>query len=216
MGIATAIIGGALIGAGASAYSASKASSTAKATNAANQRAITNTQTQNNALYAPYVDRGNQAGAAANAFLGLGGQQAQDEAFANWRNSTGYQFNLKGGTDAIAAGAATKGSLNSGATLKALTRFGTDVANTYGQQYLGNLQTQQGVGLQAAGGNASSNTNALGLAVGSNNQAAQGQYGAYGMFAQGMNDLGANLAGAYAYQNAMNPRRYASSYGGNG
>lgn len=60
-------------------------------------------------------------------------------AFKNYLNSTGYNFQLKQGTDAIAGNAAAKGILNSGATAKALTGYGQSLASTTFNNYLGQL-----------------------------------------------------------------------------
>jgi hypothetical protein len=77
--------------------------------------------------------------------------------FQNFLNSTGYNFNLQQGQDAVTGSAAAKGIDNSGAAAKALTKFGTGLAQTYGQNYLQDLgglastQAQQaGQGLSAA------------------------------------------------------------------
>lgn len=96
------------------------------------------------------IDRGNAAGTAVSALLGLGGDaSAQQAAFQNWRDSTGYQFNLNEGLGAVNSNAYASGMGNSGATLKALQDRGTQVANGYFNQYLGNLQNVQGVGSNA-------------------------------------------------------------------
>lgn len=86
-----------------------------------------------------------QAGA-----LGLNGQPAQDEAFNNFLNSMGYRTELDYGRRAIEGSAAARGKLNSGATLKSLTRFGQDLAQKGYGQYLGFLGGLSGQGLNAA------------------------------------------------------------------
>lgn len=94
----------------------------------------------------------NQAGAASGQLanlLGLGGGPAQTEGFDRWRDSTGYQFGLKSGMDAITGSAAAKGLLNSGSTAKALNRFGQDYASTKFGEYANQLSGLLGQGLQA-------------------------------------------------------------------
>lgn len=82
--------------------------------------------------------------------LGLGGGPAQTQGFDNWRNSTGYQFGLKNGMDAITGSAAAKGLLNSGSAMKALNRFGQDYASTKFNDYFNQMSGLLGSGLQAA------------------------------------------------------------------
>lgn len=80
-------------------------------------------------------------------------------AFNNYLNSTGYQFQLGQGQDAIASSAAARGLLNSGATAKALTKFGQNLASTTFNNYLSQLG-----GIGTAGQNAGTlGFNTLGL-----------------------------------------------------
>jgi hypothetical protein len=67
-------------------------------------------------------------------------------AFKNYLNSTGYNFQLDQGTRALTGSAAARGIQNSGATAKALTSYGQNLASTTFNNYLGNLNglnTQQ-------------------------------------------------------------------------
>lgn len=94
--------------------------------------------------------QGVAANGQMNALLGLGGDQAAAEnAFANFRNNTGYKFQMQEGTNAITGNAASKGLLNSGATLKALTGYGQNLANNSFQTYFGNLANQASNGQNA-------------------------------------------------------------------
>jgi hypothetical protein len=96
----------------------------------------------------------NNAGASSNAMadlLGLNGGGAQNAGFDNWRNSTGYQFGMDQGTQAITGGAASKGLLNSGATAKALQKFGTGYANQQFGNYFNQMLGLGNMGNQAAG-----------------------------------------------------------------
>lgn len=127
----------------------------------------------------------------------------------------GYQFGLDQGTTALNRQAAARGSYNSGAALKAASRYGTDYATTkYGDAF-NQLQTQQtnqfnrlattaGMGqtgsnsITAAGANAANTTSA--------NQTALG------------NALGsAQLSNANGWTNALNQSAagYASGNSGN-
>jgi hypothetical protein len=108
-------------------------------------------QGQGEGLYGATAARGNDAGSAINALLGIGGDsRAQEAAFNNWLGSTGYNFTLKSGADAASSNATTKGLLGSGGTLKALSNFGQQTGQTYFGSYLNGLQNQQATGLTAA------------------------------------------------------------------
>jgi hypothetical protein len=78
-----------------------------------------------------------------------------------YTKSPGYQFRLNEGTKAIERSAAARGGLNSGATGKALARYGQDYATGDYQNFLSNyynsltpLQSLAGVGQTTASQNA--------------------------------------------------------------
>ena len=103
-----------------------------------------------NAL-SPEVNNGVQANSTLSGLLGGQGQAGSDQAFANFRNGTGYQFGLDQGSQALTQNAATKGLLNSGSTARALDTYGQNYANTQYQNFTNLLGQQQQVGNQAAG-----------------------------------------------------------------
>lgn len=103
-----------------------------------------------NAL-SPQVATSGQASSQIANMLGLNGPQSQNAGFDTWKNSTGYQFGLDQGSQAITGNAATQGLLNSGSTAKALDTYGQNYANTQYQNYLNPLQNLIGSGNQAAG-----------------------------------------------------------------
>ena len=77
-------------------------------------------------------------------------QQQYQSAFDNYRNSTGYQFRLDQGMNAINSGYAGAGSIKSGAALKAINDYGQGMASQEFNNYLGALGNQQGLGFSAA------------------------------------------------------------------
>jgi hypothetical protein len=59
----------------------------------------------------------------------------------NFQGDPGFQFRMQQGANAINAGAGARGMRNSGATMKALTRYGQDFAsNEYNNAYNRNYQ----------------------------------------------------------------------------
>ncbi|CAM6031248.1 unnamed protein product [Sphagnum compactum] len=86
------------------------------------------------------------------SLLGLNGTAAQtgaNGAFQNFQNSTGYQFGLNQGTQAITQNAAASGLLDSGSTAKALDTYGQNYANTQYQNYTNQLAGLTNTGNQA-------------------------------------------------------------------
>jgi hypothetical protein len=76
---------------------------------------------QANALWAPYREAGNNAVGKLNGLMQNPGSITSDP---------GYAFGMNQGTQAIDRSAASNGGLYSGATLKALDRYGTDYGGT--------------------------------------------------------------------------------------
>lgn len=93
-------------------------------------------------------------GATANKYiaqlLGLQGGDAGEAAFDRFKESTGYTQRLEAGMDAIEGSQAAAGLLNSGATAKALTSYGQDLASEEFSNYLNNLNNQRSTGLSSA------------------------------------------------------------------
>lgn len=90
-------------------------------------------------------------------------QLSNNNFMNNWQQDPGYQFRMQEGMKALQGSAAARGSLNSGATLKALTRYGQD----YGSQEYGNIYNREynrlsnlvGVGQASAAGTAAAGQN---------------------------------------------------------
>jgi hypothetical protein len=99
-----------------------------------------------------YVASGKAANSAESELLGTAPMTDQTRTgFSNYLNSTGYQFQLGQGTAAITGSAAARGILNSGATAKALTKYGQGLAGSSFNNYLDQLSGQAGRGLTAQG-----------------------------------------------------------------
>lgn len=145
------------------------------------------------AQYAPKPAATTQAPAAP---------QALSDIYSQWRNTPGYQFGLQEGNRSVEASAAARGGLNSGATLKALQRYGTDYADQQGYRpYMNDLSNLFGGGMQAASniGSAGSNYgsqagNAFQSAV---NARAQSTYASGQAWANGMDNAAGFLGDWY-------------------
>ncbi len=162
-----AAIGGGLIASNAP-KKASQAATQANTDNNALQREVYAQNTQN---LSPFMQTGTRAGTSINAVLGLGGDPAaQERAFEQFRNSSGYQFQVDEAERATNSAFAHRGGFNSGAALKALQDRRQQLANGTSGNWLAALQGQQGTGLSAANALAGVGTNFAG-AVGANNNA---------------------------------------------
>ena len=99
-----------------------------------------------------YVNSGTAANSAAAQLTGIAPlQQGTSNAFNNYLNSTGYQFQMNQSNQALTGSAAARGILNSGSTGKALTAYDQGLASQSFNNYLGQLNTQGNQGLTATG-----------------------------------------------------------------
>jgi hypothetical protein len=132
------MIGGALISSNASENAADAQSKSAAEANAT-QRYIFDTQ---NEQAKPYREAG------YNALEGLNGLMKDPSGITS---QPGYQFGLNQGQTAIDRSAASRGSLYSGATLKALQRYGQDYGSTKLNESYNRLSNIAGLGQVANG-----------------------------------------------------------------
>lgn len=103
----------------------------------------------------------------------LGAQAITDDtsnAFNQYKDSTGYQFQLEAGNDAITASQATSGALRSGATSKALAEYGQNLGATTFNNYLTQLSGLNSANLASAqlGQNQLSTIAGIGTTAGAN------------------------------------------------
>lgn len=105
-------------------------------------------------------------------------QQAANDAFDIFRGSTGYQFRLGEGLDALNSGFAGSGLLQSGAAMRGALEYGQNFASNEFANYLNALGSQQAVGAGAASSAAGVGQNFAGTVINSNNQNAQNQMAA--------------------------------------
>jgi hypothetical protein len=138
------------------------------------------------------------------------GGPAVGGAFQNYLDSTGYNFQLGQGVNAVNQSAAARGLLHSGATLKALTNYGQNMGKSYFSQYLNQLSGQQDTGLRAGAALAGVGEGYAG-AVGANNNAYASDVGNAAL--SGANSTNNLIGGAL---NSFALSRGLSSYGGGG
>lgn len=83
------------------------------------------------------------------SLLGLNGPNAQTGSLTNFANSAGMGFLRDQGNQQITSSQASRGLLDSGATGKALVKYGEGLGSTYLNQYMSNLKDYAGIGLGA-------------------------------------------------------------------
>jgi hypothetical protein len=100
---------------------------------------------------------------------------AQNNAFDTFRNSTGYQFRLGEGLDAVNSAYAGIGGFQSGAAMRGINEYAQNFASNEFGQYAGLLQGQQAVGAGGASALAGVGQNFAGTVIGQNNFNTQNQ-----------------------------------------
>ena len=148
MGIETAILGSAVLGAGSSLFGASSAANAqqeAAAQSAAAQREAADKSIAaqremfdiGRADLAPYREGGTTAQNQLMQLLGIGGDKtaqgygryAKDFGMSDFTTDPGYQFRLEQGMKALNASAAAKGMGMSGANIKGATEYGQNLGS---------------------------------------------------------------------------------------
>ena len=183
-GVATAIVGSAIIGGISSNRAAGQQAAASNAATAA-QLEMFNRQVE---LQEPWRKAGETAVNRLSAGLGAGGEFDKSFSQTNWQADPGYAFRLSEGMKALDRTAAARGGLISGAALKAATRYGQEMGsqeyqNAFNRYYAERANKLQP--LQSLAGIGQSSANTLSNAA--------GNYGA---------QIGANLQSAGAAQAA--------------
>lgn len=127
------------------------------------------------------------------AQTGQSPQEAANAAFDTFRNSTGYQFRLGEGLDAVNSAYAGIGGLQSGAAMRGITEYGQNFASNEFGNYMNALGAQQAVGAGSASSLAGVGQNFAGTVIGQNNFNAANQMNA--QLSRGGNNALGNLAG---------------------
>jgi hypothetical protein len=177
MGIETAILGSAVLGAGAGLYGSSKAASAqenAAAQSAAVQREMFNKQVE---LQAPFREAGLTAQNRLLDYLGLSsnvnapeyGSLNQSFGMDQFTADPGYAFRLSEGMKGLNAQAAARGGMISGGALKAAQNYGQQAGSQEYQNAFNRYQTERAAKLnplQSLMGAGQSGANTLTSAAG--------------------------------------------------
>jgi hypothetical protein len=147
----------------------------------------------------PYTQAGYPTLQAQQDLLGLNGPDAAATAMGNFQTSPGYQFQLQQGLRSVDAGAAAKGMLRSGATIKGEETYGQGLADQDFSNYYNRLMGISTLGETAAAGGATTANTAGALAQGAGNT----QASIYGNEAAGLGKTVSGLFQNPSVQNAL-------------
>ena len=200
---AIAAIGAGVSAAGAVGGSLIQANAAGKAADKANtaQQAGLGAATAN---LAPWVATGGGANTAVANLSGANGPDAYTTALGDFRSSPGYQWQLDQGLRAVDAGAAAKGTLRSGATLKAEQTFGSGLADQDFTNYYNRLFDLSKLGETAATGTAAADTSTATGQAQTDLSLGSAQTSIYGNAAQGIGNAVNNYANNSLYQSRTN------------
>lgn len=195
VGVGSAVVGGA-IASDSSRKAANKQVDAANQANATQQAMYEQTRQDN----MPALEARNASLARMRELLGIGGTPGSGAATV--AQDPGYQFGLTQGQNALNAQLAARGMRNSGAALKAATRYGNDYATTKFDNSFNRLASVAGLGQVGAG-----QVGAAGIATGQGiaaNQVGVGNALGAAQIAQGnaWANAGNQLAGWYGNRQA--------------
>lgn len=225
-GIATAIVGSAVIGGIVSSDASRRAANTqADAARAANDTQLAMFD-QNREDMAPWRTAGETALGQLTAGTAPGGDYMRDFTLADFARDPGYQFRQQEGMRGVESSAAARGGLLNGGTLKALDRYNQDYAsgefsNAYNRwnndrsQRFNRLSSLAGIGQTASRDVANMGMQTAGT-IGQN-QLAAGNARASGYVGQAnaFNNAQGSLQSMYMF-NQMYPQRQQPRWYSNG
>lgn len=208
--VATAVIGSAVIGAGASIMGANKAADaqTEAADKAQQTQMAMYNQTRSD--LSPYRDIGSVASGQLTNRLGeLTSPIVMDQA--TLEQTPGYQFNLTQGLKATQNSAAARGLGSSGAALKGAATYATGLADSTYQNQFNNAQTNQAnaynrlkslvdTGENASAQTGTAGTNAANQVSSAQTQAGTAQAAAYNTTGQSISNAANNIGGYAQYR----------------
>jgi hypothetical protein len=210
-GPVAAIAGAAVVGAGASIISGNKQAKAVKDASKAQTKAQKQALEAQMELARPYVEAGKNA---MTQYQNLAPYQSF--GMDQFQADPGYQFRMSEGLKALERSASARGLLQSGGTLKDITRFGQDAAsqeyqNAF-QRYLTERETRMdpyryltGIGQAAAAGQAANVGEGM-TALGNIRSAGiMGQANAFTNTLGNISGLASDAAGAYGQYQAAQP-----------
>lgn len=188
--VAAAAIGAAVVGGMATTAASNKQASATRAASAAQTAsgdvAVAEQRRQFDAmreLFAPFVEGGNTAFTAQQNLIGLGGEEAQQNAISAIQQGSEYREMVRSGENAILQNASATGGLRGGNTQASLAQFRPQALNDLINQQYSRLGGISQLGQAAAAGQAAQGS-AISTNI-SNLQQSQGAAQAAALLQQG-------------------------------
>lgn len=178
--VAAAVIGGAVVGAGASTISSNKAAGASKK---ASDQTVAEQQRQFDLVRS---DTAGLRGLSDQSVASLSKLQSGD--MSGSYKDPGYQFALDQGTQTAQRAAVAQGRSMSGAEDKALARYGTGLASQQYGSYVDRLLQSAGLGNTGIGASANAGANAANNIGNAYMNAGNARAGAYLTAGQGINN----------------------------
>lgn len=200
VGVTAAIIGSAVIGAGASIVSGNKAAKAQK--NAAAQQVAESRRQYDltRSDFEPWREAGNGALSKLEMLYGLKPADGGATPASMVASTPGYQFRYDEGMKAIQRSAAARGALKTGSAVKALQRFGDGIASQEYDGFASRLAQIAGVGQAATGSTAAAGDNASARISAAYGAAGDARASAYANTGNAINQGVQNIASAYLWQ----------------
>lgn len=211
--VAVAIGGAAIVG-GVASYASGKKAAGAQKNAAASQERIAADQVAESRRqydvtrtdFAPYRETGYRALDSLASLYGVNRNGIKTNPTAALEATPGYQFRMDESLKAAQRSAAARGTLASGGTMKALTRYASGIASDEYNNYSNRLAALAGVGQSATGSTAAAGESAVANAgnarqMASNAAANAGnaRASAYANTGSAINSTVNNLASMYLY-----------------
>lgn len=137
--------------------------------------------------YAPWRNAGGKAITTQADLMALNGEEARNNAFANFRTDPGYNFIRDESIRGIDRSAAARGLLTSGATIKAIQDRASNLADQSYGNWFNRLGVISGTGQTATGGTAQAGANAANNAGNAMMAAGNARASGYGGVASSLN-----------------------------
>lgn len=166
----------------------------------------------------PFIQSAQDSNKILRGFLGLDGEEAQQQAFSNYQQSPHVNFLQEQGNQNIIRNASATGGLGGGNVLKSLQSYGTSVAESSLGDHLNRLAAAQGSGQTAASQMGLMGQQYASSVAGANSQ--MGQNTASGIMSRNQNDQNtfsqlARMGMGAAAGSGLYGNQYQRFYGGN-
>ena len=198
---------GAAVSAGTSIAGALGGGSTQSGDISAGQAQATAAQQQAydeyNANETPFISTGQSALSGLADADGLNGATGYANALSNFQASPGYQYQLSQGLSAIDNGAAERGTLRDGNTVRAEEALGSNLANQDFGNYVGRLNTLTSLGQTATSALGSAGVTTGSGIAGTDTSAATAQAKLAGATSGSVTNALSSLAGNKSVQNGL-------------